>query len=91
MEIDNLLKRLGVTKKELAIRMGVTPTSINSYLKNPTETNIRNIASALNVPVGLLFNEKATDLYGVACPHCGKLIPISVKVSCSPDEQTITE
>lgn len=83
MEIDNLLRSLGVTKAELARRMGVAPSNINSYLKNPSESNIRLIAGALNVPVGLLFNEKATDLYGVVCPHCGKLLPLSVKITCS--------
>lgn len=91
MQIDDLLRRLGVTKKELALRMGVTPTSINSYLKNPTESNIRLIAGALNVPIGLLFNEKSTDLYGVVCPHCGKLLPLSVKITCSPTGEATDE
>ena len=55
MDISSLLKEQGLTKSELAERLGIHNQNVNKMLNNPTEATIRKIADALGVPVWQLF------------------------------------
>lgn len=88
MDIDFLLKTKGVTKVELANRMGMQKQNINKMLKNPTEATIKKIAEALDVKMWELFatkedinecvNNKNTSFL---CPHCSKPVTISINLT----------
>lgn len=55
MNIDLLLKDVGVNKTTLAARLGVAKQSISGLLRNPTEKTLQRIADALGVPMWQLF------------------------------------
>lgn len=86
MDIDFLLKTKGVTKVELANRMGIQKQNVNTMLKNPTYTTLEKIAEALGVQMWELFATKE-EVVGSAdsgassfvCPHCGKAINIRIE------------
>ena len=77
IQIKELLKRRGMTAKELASKIGISEGALSKSLSgNPTLERLEQIAAALGVEVSELFaapKEGAT----VSCPHCGK--PIAVK------------
>lgn len=85
MDINYILKDLGISKAELARRAGISAGNLNATLKNPTEETVRKISKALNVPVGVLFGDDERKEEGTAqtirfnCPHCGKTIEVKVK------------
>lgn len=58
MDIIALLKEKGLTKSELAERLGIHNQNVNKMLANPTEATIKKIASALGVPIWQLFATK---------------------------------
>lgn len=94
MEISHILKRKGLTKTELALRLGIANQNVNKTLNNPTEATIRKIAEALEVSIGELFEgaELAQDFSAVgvseaSCPHCGK--PISIHTELKRDPRRI--
>ena len=70
MDIDKLLKEKGITKSELARRLGISNQNVNANLKNPKEDSIRNIAAAIGVPISVLFGED-DDKTRITCPKCG--------------------
>ena len=58
LDIQSALDRLGVSRRELARRLGVSPASVNSYISgNPTAERIEAIAKALGVSISTLFQE----------------------------------
>ncbi len=85
MDISSILELKGISKSELAERLGIHNQNVNKMLKNPTEASIIKIANALDIAVWRLFaspeeviNENNNESSGV-CPHCGK--PITIKIS----------
>ena len=60
LKVDDILKLQGISKKELAERMGITPGSLSRLLSggNPTMLTLSNIASSLNVSIGDLFDDE---------------------------------
>lgn len=85
MDITNILKEKGISKAELAERLGIFSQNVNKMLINPTEATIKKIADAIGVPMWQLFasreevlNENKNEVVGV-CPHCGK--PITIKTT----------
>lgn len=85
MDITSILKDKGITKAELAERLGIFSQNVNKMLINPTEATIKKIADAIGVPMWQLFasrkevlsdnKKEVTD----TCPHCGK--PITIKTT----------
>ena len=57
MRIKELLKEKRITQKELAERMGITPSTLSILLKgNMTMATLRRIADALGVEVATLYD-----------------------------------
>ncbi len=74
-QVKEILKRKGMTAKELAAKLGISEGALSKSLSgNPTLERIEQIASALGVPVSDLF---AAPKEGVIhCPYCGKSITL---------------
>jgi transcriptional regulator with XRE-family HTH domain len=60
LRVKNICKQQGITLKELADRMEVTPEAVTRMLSdngNPTLSSLENIARALNMEVYELFDK----------------------------------
>ncbi|MDR0682824.1 MAG: helix-turn-helix transcriptional regulator [Dysgonamonadaceae bacterium] len=78
MRIKEVLKEKGMTAKELASKMGVTPPSISVAINGNTTVEMLNrIAAALGVPITELFEPPVSD--AITCPKCGARFEIIAK------------
>lgn len=58
IDIDSLLKEKGISKTELAEKMGVSRENLYRALKgNPTVETLKKMADVLNVNIGRLFSD----------------------------------
>ncbi len=81
LRIKEILKEKGLTQKELAEKIGVSRISIvKTIAGNPTVDTLQKIASALNVPIVKLFDNKE-ESNTIKCPNCGEQINITVSES----------
>jgi|SRR5665648_97177 len=65
LRVKSICKTQGITLKELAERMDVSPEAVTRMLSdngNPTLSTLVNIAKALNVEVYELFDDFSADL-----------------------------
>lgn len=65
LRVKSICKQQGITLKELAERMEVSPEAVTRMLSdngNPTLSTLVNIAKALNVQVYELFDDFNADL-----------------------------
>jgi transcriptional regulator with XRE-family HTH domain len=75
MRIKEVLKEKGMTAKELAVKMGVTPPSISVAINgNMTIETLKRIADALEVSATDLLESPQTGI--INCPHCGGVIKV---------------
>ena len=74
--ILELCKQKGITQKDLAEKIGMTPVGLAKAANgNPTFETLEKIADGLGVTVPDLFALQPTNT--ITCPHCGK--PIKIK------------
>lgn len=59
--IDKLLEEKGMSKTELAKKLGKSKSTISGYLSNPNLSTLEAIASALDVSVRDLFQDSKID------------------------------
>lgn len=72
--IREILKQKGMTSKELAEKMGVTPQYISGIIRETGSASVdvlANIAKILNVPVSSLFEDYVSNENTITCPKCG--------------------
>jgi len=65
LRVKNICKTQGITLKELADRMEVSPEAVTRMLSeggNPTLSTLVNIAKALNIEVYELFDDFSADI-----------------------------
>ena len=63
--IREIRQKAGLTQKQLADRMGVTPSQIGQYergLVNPSNTQIKKFADALNIPFEILLADQIDNI-----------------------------
>ena len=80
--IENKIKAAGITKTEVANRMGIASQNLNSMMSNPTWPTLKRIAAALNMSVSDLVSEETEEdkqeeefeRTTIICPYCGKPI-----------------
>lgn len=73
--ILELCKQKGITQKDLAEKIGMTPVGLAKAANgNPTFETLEKIADGLGVTVPDLFAPQPTNT--ITCPHCGKLIKV---------------
>ena len=72
--IKEILNQKGMTSKELALKMGVTPQYISGIIRETGSASVEvlaNIAKILNVPVASLFEDFVSNDNSITCPKCG--------------------
>lgn len=75
IQIKDLLKRKGMTAKELAAKIGISEGALSKSLSgNPTLERIEQIAAALGVEVSELFAPKPSNT--ITCPKCGTVLEV---------------
>ena len=96
MRVKELLKIKGITQKEFAEKLGMTPIGLSQILSGkPSYTTLEKIASALDVEVWELlvspediikkYSNGKDEVNIQTCPHCGK--PIVIKTELLKGEQ----
>ena len=75
--IKELCKQKGITQRELAERIGLTPVGLAKAIGgNTTITTLEKIADGLGVSVPELFQQN--DIH-ITCPKCGAQIKIKAE------------
>lgn len=76
--ILELCKQKGITQKDLAEKIGITPVGLAKAANgNPTFETLEKIADGLGVEVTELFTPPKEGT--ITCPHCGKSITIKAE------------
>lgn len=79
--IKEILEMKGITAKELATRLDVTPQYISGIIRETGSVSISvlsRIAKELEVPVSSLFDDYLREPSGDKCPYCG--MPLKIKI-----------
>lgn len=80
--IKEILELKGITAKELATRMDVTPQYISGIIRETGSASVSvlaKIAQELDVPVASLFDDYMIEPSANKCPHCGMLLSIKIE------------
>jgi transcriptional regulator with XRE-family HTH domain len=78
LNIKKTIKENGLEVREVAKRMGITPTGLSQHINgNPSVEVLERIATAIGCDVSELFDRpKETELN---CPNCGHLLKIQIQ------------
>ncbi len=78
--IKNIVAAKGLTLKDVAEKMGITPQTLGNIVNeknNPNISTLERIADVLEVPVSSLFTDYLEPNSAVViCPQCGARINI---------------
>ena len=86
LNIKRAIKERGIEVRQVAARMGITPTALSQQINgklykgrrvnaNPSLEVLTRIANAIGCDVVELFDKAAPqNTQTFICPHCGKLI-----------------
>lgn len=91
--IKEIMSQRGMTSRELARRMDVTPQYISNIIRETGSVSVnvlKRIAEELQVPVSALFEDYLTRQDAVSelyCPHCQKPIYLEISLSKSRKEK----
>ena len=78
LNIKKTIKDRGLSVREVAHRMGITPTGLSQHINgNPSVEVLERIAKAIGCDVSELFEKESEPTF--TCPHCGKEIKIKVE------------
>ena len=78
LNIKKTIKDRGLEVREVAHRMGITPTGLSQHINgNPSVEVLERIAKAIGCDVSELFDPVGNTK--IVCPHCGKEIHIKVE------------
>lgn len=77
LNIKKVIKDRGLEVKEVAARMGITPTGLSQHINgNPSVEVLERIAKAIGCDISELFEKRQEPTF--TCPHCGKEIHIKI-------------
>ena len=78
MDIKRSIKANGLTVKEVAERMGITPVGLSQHFNgNPSVEVLERIAAAIGCNVGDFFAPQPTNT--IMCPKCGTVLEVKEK------------
>ena len=70
LNIKKTIKENGLEVREVAKRMGITPTGLSQHINgNPSVEVLNRIADAIGCDVSELFEQPTKDT--INCPNCG--------------------
>lgn len=78
--IKEILDQKGMTAKQLADKMGVTPQYISGIIREQGSASVSvlsNIAKVLEVPLASLFDDYVSSDDSFICPYCGNKLHIT--------------
>ena len=81
LRLKEVLAEQGITGKQLAEKMGVTPQDISGIVRGTGSASIEvlsTISKYLNVPVSSLFEDYKNGVVA-KCPKCGQEFEIEIK------------
>lgn len=80
LNIKKAIKVHGLEVREVAKRMGITPTGLSQHINgNPSVEVLERIANAIDCDISELFEQPKKDTLTINCPKCGKSINIKVE------------
>lgn len=80
LNIKKAIKAHGLEVREVAARMGITPTGLSQHINgNPSVEVLSRIASAIECDISELFEAPNQDTATITCPHCGQPITLQVE------------
>ena len=75
MDIKRSIKANGLTVKEVAERMGITPVGLSQHINgNPSVEVLERIAASIGCNVGDFFAPQPTNT--IMCPKCGTVLEV---------------
>ena len=80
MRVKEICQYKGITLRQLAEKVGVSPESISRAIGekgNPTLSTMKNIADALGVSVAHLTEDIPSN--AIICPNCGAEIRLTAE------------
>ena len=80
LNIKKAIKVHGLEVREVAKRMGITPTGLSQHINgNPSVEVLERIANAIDCDISELFEKPKKDTLTINCPHCGKEIKFNIE------------
>ncbi|MGN0091288.1 MAG: helix-turn-helix domain-containing protein [Alloprevotella sp.] len=71
LDIKKVIKERGLEVREVAKRMGITPTGLSQHINgNPSVETLERIANAIGCNPGEFFSFEHDD-NSITCPKCG--------------------
>lgn len=78
LNIKKTIKSYGLEVREVAKRMGITPTGLSQHINgNPSVEVLERIASAIGCDISELFEKPDANIF--TCPNCGTELEIKKK------------
>ena len=79
MNIKEVIKSKGLTAKEVAERMDITPVGLSQHINgNPSVEVLERIADAIGCKVGDFF--ESSDDNTITCPNCGAELKLNAEL-----------
>lgn len=80
LNIKRAIKIRGLEVREVAKRMGITPTGLSQHINgNPSVEVLERISVAIGCDISELFEQPTKDALTITCPHCGKDINLNIE------------
>lgn len=88
--IESKIKDAGLTKKEVAERMGIIPNNINVMLNKPSWPTLKRLADAIGITVSMLVSgdEENQEKPYIVCPYCHQPIELNPAKAKKQEENT---
>lgn len=78
LNIKKVIKEHGLEGREVAKRMGITPTGLSQHINgNPSVEVLERISNAIGCDISELFERPNNDNNVLTCPKCGTKLKVT--------------